>query len=157
MKRIVLLLITVVSVNSVLAQFEQDTVPTKKRKPLSGTTWEWKIAGWDAARGHDLVVEFTFFENNHYVKYQRVEALNRAYNKIYSRGTWEFRNDGLVHFLIESKNREIRVNFDPNRAMTLFRYSMYNKGEPDPFKTYTREFYQIPHRSQYPEYLMEFE
>ena len=140
--------------HTAFAQFEGDNTRSTRKLP-DGETWEWRIDNWDSQKGYDLVVEFTFYENQKFVKYQRVETGDKPFNEIYSKGTWNY-NDGRITFRLNSKDRYIDVAFNPERNPSLFRYKVYKKQSQELIRQYTNEFSRLPVSSDYPQRLTNF-
>ena len=138
-KKVYILIVSLIISNSVFAQFDTITVKT----PLNGETWEWKIEGWDATLNHDLVVDYTFTEDAKFVKYQRVETQTKPYNEVKVSGTWK-KNGQLITFISDAEGTKVIGEFNPDTNPSIFMLKIYKLDGATLIKEYSRDFIKLP-------------
>lgn len=138
---------------TVYAQFSGGSNENKKLP--ESQTWEWRIDNWDSKKHHHLVLEYTFYENHKFIKYQRVETADKPYNEIFNTGDWK-RDGEMIEFFMYTDDRKIQVRFQPGSTTALFRFKVYDKKTGTLIRKYINEFTRLPVSSDYPQRLTDF-
>jgi len=141
MKTILVLAMLCFALQNLNAQ-PSDTLKLNERKFMKGDSWEWRIENWDSNKNCDLVVDYNFYPDGVFIKYQRVETPTKPYNEVKTAGRW-VKEGSDVKFSVEHEGIRTEGEFNSEINPTVFKIKTSKAGKL--LKSTNQEFKKLPY------------